>query len=135
MATKGNQGSSSNKLVRPGVRGGVKADAVNPKYPPQIGSALGDHVTHGRKEPLPHGKIIEKRREPGPSPISVPMGNTLAAATVCGPGGSRTVMKSGSQQQYGTNPGNPTPVPDRGRPETLINEFGRSMPGAQGRFK
>jgi hypothetical protein len=44
----------------------------------------------------------------------MPLGNKLAAKTVCGPGGSRDVHKSGSQGQQGAPaPGNP-PAQGRG---------------------
>jgi hypothetical protein len=40
----------------------------------------------------------------------VPLGQTVAYSTVCGPGGSRTVMKSGGQGMHGAPaPGNPPP--------------------------
>ena len=39
------------------------------------------------------------------------LGNRVAVETNCGPGGSREVMKTGSQGVHGSvNPGNPTPA-------------------------
>jgi len=52
-------------------------------------------------------KAVEERFKPMPHGGDVPLGNEVATNTVCGPGGSRTVMRSGSQSTHGAvNPGN-----------------------------
>jgi hypothetical protein len=126
-------GINSNKKVSVGVRTGQNAKRAGVEAVGNIGVARGTHSTDAGDLPLKRMPLFPGDKAPAGG--AVPLGNAVAAQTVAGPGGSRRVMKSGSQQQYGSNPGNPTPVPDRDRPETLINEFGRSMPGAEGRFK
>ena len=81
------QGLSSNKLVRPGLKLGMRtADKVSPGGVSQ----LGEHV--GRNpESLIKGQ--------GPQ---VELGNARAEACPEGVGGGRTVYKSGAQGQHGS---------------------------------
>jgi len=62
----------------------------------QIGSAMGEHATET-------GKVLRKsvERMHGVSPVnaSQKLGNQVSAETVCGPGGSRTVMRSAGKCQ------------------------------------
>jgi hypothetical protein len=80
-----------------------RARGVNPSAVAQLGEHVGDKVTHVkgstgyRGEPLVRGS--------GYSPPVGPTDNVAA----CGVGGGRTVMKSGSQQQYGSG-GAPEPA-------------------------
>jgi hypothetical protein len=53
------------------------------------------------------------------APPSVALGNSVAASTVCGPGGSRSVMPSGGQGQHGPVAGKPAP---QGR--DILGSFG-----------
>jgi hypothetical protein len=71
----------------------------------QIGGNYGDHSTHGRETGWRPGSIY------GGKGYNNPVGPTNMALS--GPGAGRTVMKSGSQCQTGTNPGNPRPNPRR----------------------
>jgi hypothetical protein len=88
-------GFNSNKTVSKPMRQGAPRSGVNPGYTGQIGSALGDHVTSGR----PANRAAEPMK--AAAPYKSALGNEVAAATVCGPGGSRTVHRSGSQGQHG----------------------------------
>jgi hypothetical protein len=93
----------------------------------QIGSQLGNHVTeHGR----PVRGAVEKVRGrvfPHNEGGAVPLGNETALRGI-GPGGGRTIHKSGSQMQWGEpagqrrepNPGGDIPReygPDSSRPK------------------
>jgi hypothetical protein len=49
-----------------------------------------------------------------------PFGNEIAARTVCGPGGSREVLRSGGQGTHGaTNRGSPQP-----QQGDILNQYG-----------
>ena len=93
--------------------------AQNPSAVAQLGSMLGDKVTHVagstgyRGEPLVRGK--------GYSPPQGPTDNVAA----CGVGGGRTVMKTGSQMQYG--PPNPGNAPAKGK--DILSSFGPDHKG------
>jgi hypothetical protein len=65
-------------------------------------------------------------------------GNEVAANTVCGVGGSRTIYSAGSQSGSGghgpANPGNPRPVPSRHIIESYGPDSRRARnPGNPGR--
>jgi hypothetical protein len=74
---------------------------VSPKGVSQFGGSYGDHATasgkvlRGAIEPVKMGSM------PNGGPGGVPLGVEVAQSTVCGPGGSRTVMRSGGQAQHG----------------------------------
>jgi hypothetical protein len=100
-------GAGSKNVVRPPVRTGQKATGINPGGVSQLGEAVGNHGTGDRQhstyrgDPWFDGKV--------PAGGNQKLGNQVAASTVCGPGGSRTVMRSGAQGQHGpANPGMPT---------------------------
>jgi hypothetical protein len=99
-------GIKSNKLVHPKVQTGVRARAISERGTSQIGQSMGNHITE-RKGTV--DGAVEKVRgslRPSGGPGGIPLGNELSAKTVCGVGGSREVMKSGSQGQTGpVNPG------------------------------
>jgi hypothetical protein len=79
---KSGGGISSNKLVNPGVKSGSPtANKINPGGAAQLGSSTIQNPT-----PLVKGTMNQ-----------VPLGNAVAPSTVCGPGGSRSVSKPGSQ--------------------------------------
>ncbi len=87
---------------------------------------MGNHSTdgggktlRGGVEPLMSGKLIR--------PGQPEMGNTLAPSTVCGPGGSRSVSKSGSQHGLAS-----TPAPIGPTKDTLA-EFGPDYQSAKTR--
>jgi hypothetical protein len=102
-------GITSNKLVRPGVRTGpASTNKIDPRGVSQYGYSTGSLMTG------PGGFTSKNSALPvnaGTAP-QVPMGNAVAASTVCGVGGSRTVMRSGSQSLHGTASG---PAPVQGR--------------------
>ena len=89
---------------------------------------MGNHSTDGggkvlrnAVEPMMSGKLIR--------PGQPEMGNTLAPATVCGPGGSRTLYgQSGTNQQYGGVAGKPAPAG-----KDILNDFGPDSAIVSGR--
>jgi hypothetical protein len=102
--------ASKNVTHRP-VRTGPGARAANPKWAAQVGVSRGNRVQGsaegggGTTLPVP-GKIIAEPYK-GPSFNPVPQGNKVAAATVCGPGGSRTMYKTGAQHGLTTRANSP----------------------------
>ena len=68
----------------------------------------GDKATHGEPSGY-HGERLHNDKSFQPTKF----GNEVAANTVCGVGGSRTIYASGSQSGSGghgaTNPGSPRP--------------------------
>ena len=107
-------GYASNKKVTPGVRTGAPAREMSPKGVSQIGTARGNRATQG-KERLSDQESIPGQRKP----ISVALGNELAAGVSRTPGGGRTVHHSGSQAQHGRPEGTP---PAQGR--DILSSFG-----------
>jgi hypothetical protein len=91
-------GIHSNKVVAKPTRTGQRASGVTAGYSGQLGSALGDHVTDRGAQPA--NRAAEPMKTA--APYKSPMGNEVAAATVCGPGGSRQVHRSGSQAMHGS---------------------------------
>jgi len=114
MAMKGSGGGGYGSSVvteRP-VRTGTGSYATTPGYAGQLGQKQGSHTTRAgesnyRGEPMHAGRSFNP----------APYGNQVAASTVCGVGGSRTIYSSGSQSGGGghgsANPGNPRPTPSR----------------------
>jgi hypothetical protein len=79
-------GLTSNKLVHPKVRvGPPRSDVMSPSATDMLGQQ-----TSFKKPPLQKGTMPQVRS-----------GNDVAEATVCGPGGSRTVYARGVQSTYG----------------------------------
>jgi hypothetical protein len=98
-------GITSNKLVRPPVKTGAPSNKVNPGGVDQLGQKMAVKTAF---EPLYVGKGAQ-----------APLGNAVAASTVCGPGGSRTIMRSGSQAQHGA------PVrSDQPQGRDMLSQFG-----------
>jgi hypothetical protein len=121
-------GYHSNKRVEKPVIVGRRAEAINERGVSQIGQSIGNKVTD-RAGTL--SRAVEPVRgavRPEGSPGGVKLGNVLAASAVCGPGGSREVSKSGTQQQWGGVAGSPKP---QGR--EILREFGPDVPGRGGR--
>jgi hypothetical protein len=117
MAKSGNQGISSNKLVRPGVRTGAPREGITAGYSGQIGTALGDHVTE-------RGQPVRGAVEPmyGPAPYKSALGNELATNVgKGGPGAGRRVHRSGSQAVHGAPTGN---VNKPGLPQDVLSHYG-----------
>ena len=101
-------GIASKNVTHKPVKTGVGARAVNKNWPASVGGSRGNRV--GGLEGGA-GKILKGIRprpyDAGPSFNPVKQGNELAAATKCGPGGSREVFKSGSQHGLTTRANNP----------------------------
>jgi hypothetical protein len=94
----GNQGISSNKLARPGVRTGQSASGVTAGYSGQLGTSLGDHVTDRGAQTA--NRAAEPMR--AAAPYKSALGNELATNVgKGGPGTGRTVYASGSQAAHG----------------------------------
>jgi hypothetical protein len=98
-----------NKNISPGYKTGVGARGVNVKWPAQVGASRGNRVQIA--ETGGGGKVLTGvRADPYKPPNFNPVrqGNEVAAATVCAPGGSRNVYRTGVQGQHGSvNPGGP----------------------------
>jgi hypothetical protein len=96
-----------------------KSEPVANKASPAGANQLGA-ATAFRKEPLiQQGKGLNP---PGVGATGVPGYFNSAKA---GPGSGRTIMKSGSQSQYGpVNPGEPRPAP-----RDILSEFGPEASG------
>lgn len=98
-------GITSRNNVSPSMRNGSAARVQNVKGVSQIGQSLGNHATDSGR--TMKGVAVTTM---GPAIGGARLGNEVAASTVCGVGGSRTVMRSGAQGQHGpVNPGQPTP--------------------------
>jgi hypothetical protein len=79
---------------------GYPASRVAPGGVDQLGQAMGNKATDSGGRPLPNPAtpmISGTLMRPG----QPEMGNTLAVATVCGVGGSRTIVPTGGQAQHG----------------------------------
>jgi hypothetical protein len=114
-----NQGIDSKNVTRPQYKSGPGARAANPKWAASVGEARGNRAQSGVEG---GGGVVLKGEGVRPSPYKgasfnpVRQGNEVAAATVCGPGGSRTVMRSGQQGTHGSvNPGGPKLTNTRGQ--------------------
>jgi hypothetical protein len=113
--TKGHKpagGIASKNVTHKPVRTGPGARSVNVRWPASVGGSRGNRAQNALDG---GGGVVLRgvRPEPykGPSFNPVPQGNAVAAATVCGPGGSREVFKSGSQRGLADRQNSP-----KGRP-------------------
>jgi hypothetical protein len=107
-------GIASKNVRRVGYRHGTGADAIHPKWPAQVGGSKGNRVQGGSEfssgNRLPRSGIIAEPYK-GPSFDPVKQGNEVAAATVCGPGGSREIHPHGGQQPSMRTPARPVSRP------------------------
>jgi hypothetical protein len=105
-------GIASRVVTERPVRAGSGARAAGPGGVGQLGQSQGSHVTRG-EESTYRGDALFTGRGLNPTPY----GNEVAANTVCGVGGSRTIYSAGSQSgssgHGSANPGNPRPTPSR----------------------
>src|SRR6516225_1264562 len=102
-------GIGMNKNVQSSIRTGSGSKSARPAGVAQIGLMWGRHITRTGDSNY-SGEKLHNDRNFQPTKF----GNEIAANTVCKPGGSREVMRSGSQGAHGaTNPGNPRPNPRR----------------------
>jgi hypothetical protein len=110
MGHKPAGGPLSRQVVSKPVKTGPGARGVNIKWPAQVGLSRGNRVQGGveggRGGLLPlSGVRADPYKPPNFNPVR--QGNEIAAATVCRPGGSREILKSGSQQGLVTRANNP----------------------------
>jgi hypothetical protein len=97
-------GLKSRQVVHKPQQLGAGARGVDKKWVSQIGQSMGNHITE-RGEPVRGVRARDPYKGPSMNPTRY--GNEIAAATVCGPGGSREVLKSGSQHGLTTRSNNP----------------------------
>jgi hypothetical protein len=97
-------GLTSNKLVRPGVKAGpANTNVVNPRGVSQYGYATGSEISRTGSYTTKNTSLPVNA---GTMP-QIEMGNKVAASTVCGVGGSRTIYRTGGQGVQGSVvPGN-----------------------------
>jgi hypothetical protein len=104
--TKGHKpagGIRSKTVVSKPVRTGAARRHIQKAGVAQLGQMQGSHATNKGDTGYRGVGLIGPRH-----PISEPLGNEVSARTVCGPGGSREVMKTGSQGLQG--------APNQGQP-------------------
>lgn len=109
-------GIASNKYVQPSIRTGSGSKSTRPAGVAQIGASQGNHITNKSETDYRGEKLHNPERNFNP----VKFGNEVALNVKgggCGTG--RTIYKTGSQDQYGTNPGSPRPNPQH---DALENE-------------
>jgi len=107
MAHKPGGGPAGRNVVAKPVRTGAGARGVNIKWPAQVGVSRGNRVQNALESG--GGKVLTGvRADPYEPPNFDPVrqGNEIAAAIVCGPGGSRTVYKTGAQHGLTTRANN-----------------------------
>jgi hypothetical protein len=112
MADKAAGGIASKVVTRKPVRVGTQNRGLDERAVSQIGQALGSHITSRRKELTGVAKPLNIN---APA-IASKLGNEIAAATKCGVGGSRTIMRSGAQGTHG--------AVDRGGPRIANTQGG-----------
>jgi hypothetical protein len=117
MAKLSGGGIQSNKLVRPGVKGGSRsANVGSPAGVDQLGAAQGSRMKEGSYTTQSSATPLFSGSKPNP----VAFGNQLATNVgQGGPGAGRTVMRSGSQGTHGPVAGSPEP---QGR--DILGSFG-----------
>jgi len=118
-------GLQSNKQKKVPVNyGSTRTNVVNPAAVDQLGQAMPDRMYQGHHVAGNSAEQLFARS----AAAATPMGNQVAAQTAARPGGSRTVMKSGSQGTHG--PVIPDPAP-RGAPMSrdFLGEFGPERKG------
>jgi hypothetical protein len=101
-----NQGIRSKNVTHRPVKTGSPRRHYEKAGVAQLGQMQGDHATNKGSTGYRGASLIGPKH-----PISEPLGNEVAARTVCGAGGSREVMKTGSQGVHGNvERGNPKPA-------------------------
>src|SRR5262245_39669646 len=97
-------GIKSRQHVKVGVKAGAgNADVIDPRGVSQYGYATGSKLAKTGSYTLKNTAVPVF----GGVRAQVPSGNAVAASTVCGVGGSRTIYRSGYQSTHGpVVPGN-----------------------------
>jgi hypothetical protein len=107
MASR-NQGLQSKNVTRPSYRTGASRERIAHAGVAQYGQAQGNHFTEQGRDGRMHSEYGGVKAHTGKPGLQSRDGNMVAASTVCGPGGSRTVYARGMQGVHGNaNPGNP----------------------------
>jgi hypothetical protein len=114
----GGGGYGSRQHVETSVRTGMRARQMRQAGVSQIGEAVGSHATN-KADTGYRGDPVHGSFRPSGSPGGVKLGNEVAAATKAGPGGSREILKSGSQGLQGAVAGSVQP---KGR--DILGAFG-----------
>ena len=117
MAKLSGGGIGMNKNVREGVKGGSRTTRpVNVAGLSQLGTSIGSKLRGPERYTTQNSAktFFESAKQ-----AATPMGNTVAAQTVCGVGGSRTVYRTGTQQMHGAPVQGSTPAP-----RDILSEFG-----------
>ena len=112
MAMKGSGGGGygSRPHVEKSVRTGTGSHSTRPGGVGQIGQKQGSHVTRYSDSDYRGERLHNPAKDFQP----VKFGNEVALNVGAGgPGTGRTIYKTGSQCQTGTNPGSPRPNPRR----------------------
>jgi len=110
-------GIQSRVVKRVGIHGGSRTTtAVSPRGISQLGASQGGKL---RREGSFTSTSSALPFFEGPRQAAEPMGNAVAASTKAGPGGSRTVYKTGTQQLHGSVAG---PAPVQGR--EILGQYG-----------
>ena len=106
----GGGGYGSAVHVSKPMRQGSQRERANKTGVAQLGQRQGDHITEHGSTGYGGVPIFD-----GGAAYKSELGNAKAEATVCGPGGSRTVMRSGSQGTQGAPAsGSPMPASNKG---------------------
>jgi hypothetical protein len=105
-------GIGSRVNVEKPVRTGTAARGIAPGAVAQLGASQGNHIADGSSRLPYHGEKYLVGKTPAGG--AQPLGNAVAAATKCGPGGSRSMRVAGSQGTQGpVNPGQSRPGADK----------------------
>jgi hypothetical protein len=113
-------GINSSVVKNVGIQGGSRTtQPVSPRGVSQLGYSPGSTLDRSgsfttKSSALP---VFEGNKQ-----AATPMGNQVASQTVCGVGGSRTVMRAGTQATHGPVAG---PAPVQGR--NIFREFPSSQ--------
>jgi len=116
------RGGGVTKRVEVGVRAGKpQTNVISRTAVSHLGNKIGSHITEGGDVNRKKDRLVER------TAAQVRSGNDVAASTVCGVGGSRTIYPRGGQGQHG--PANPGSSPS---PRDTLAEYGPevSSPGS-----
>jgi hypothetical protein len=105
--SKAGGGIKSRVNVEPGYRHGQQKKRTIPAGVAQIGQRQGNHFTHGGSTDYSGVNLFGGQGYPSR------LGNRVAVETNCGPGGSRTIYKTGTQGVTGA-PAQGNPMPAKG---------------------
>jgi hypothetical protein len=115
MAKLTGGGIQSSKRVEVGVRGGKPTtNVISPRGVSEYGYATPGKMRQGAHSGVNTSQLVKTG-----TASQVPSGNAVAASTVCGVGGSRTIYKSGGQGIHGAPVQGSTPAP-----KDILSEYG-----------